>query len=248
MLQRLSGDSLPASCPFTFGDVPSTHKFLRHICWLSQADITSAGSGDNFAPDRNTTRGEMAIFLYRLNYWRFSDVGMVDNGYEAVAWMQREGITTIPEGGKFGGENSIKKEALAAFLYRAAGKPAFTPPANSPFPDLEPGDDFYKEITWAHSRGIFKGTSEGMFDPEGTLTRASVALVLRRYTGQAAIDNCPITFDDVKASTDQASSICWLAVKKITTVAAGGNFNPTKTATRLDVAKWLYRMNQKSLL
>ena len=44
---------------------------------------------------------------------------------------------------------------MAAFLYRYAGKPSFTPPSKSPFPDTpRPKTQFYKEITWLASRRV----------------------------------------------------------------------------------------------
>jgi hypothetical protein len=55
----------PAPQSATFADVPTNHQFFQWIEALSASGIT-AGCDDNpplFCPDRNLTRGEMAVFL-----------------------------------------------------------------------------------------------------------------------------------------------------------------------------------------
>jgi hypothetical protein len=73
---------------------------------------------------------------------------------------------------------------MAAFLYRFAGKPAFTPPAVSPFSDVTPSTPFYKEITWLASTGITGGFSDGTFRPLGTVKRDAMAAFLFRFDGK----------------------------------------------------------------
>jgi hypothetical protein len=49
----------------SFGDVPPSHPFFRFIEAFAAAGITSGCGGGNFCPERNVTRGEMAVFLAR---------------------------------------------------------------------------------------------------------------------------------------------------------------------------------------
>ena len=56
---RLSeGPAVPS-----FGDVPATHLFYRHIEALFASGITSGCGNGNFCPGQPVTRGEMAAFL-----------------------------------------------------------------------------------------------------------------------------------------------------------------------------------------
>jgi serine protease len=61
---------------------------------------------------------------------------------------------------------AISRDAMAAFLYRAAGKPAFAAPAVSPFADVSTGQQFYLEMAWLAKTGI----STGWTEPNGAVT------------------------------------------------------------------------------
>jgi hypothetical protein len=78
---------------------------------------------------------------------------------------------------------SVNRDAMAAFLYRFAGDPAFTPPATSPFTDVTPSTPFYKEITWLASTGVTSGYSNGTFRALNAVNRDAMAAFLFRYSG-----------------------------------------------------------------
>ncbi len=69
---------------------------------------------------------------------------------------------------------------MAAFLYRYAGSPTFTPPARSPFTDIGPGDQFYKEETWLAAQRITTGWPDGRFQPTQPITCDAMAAFLYR--------------------------------------------------------------------
>ncbi len=60
---------------------------------------------------------------------------------------------------------------MAAFLYRAAGSPAYTPPTVSPFRDVATNQAFYKEIAWVAHKGISTGWSDGTYRPLQSVNR-----------------------------------------------------------------------------
>lgn len=53
----------PAPATATFGDVPTTHPYFRHVEALAASLISGGCGGGQFCPDRAVTRGEMAVFL-----------------------------------------------------------------------------------------------------------------------------------------------------------------------------------------
>lgn len=51
------------------------------------------------------------------------------------------------------------------------------------FEDVEPGAWYYDAVAFVCSNGLFNGTSEGRFSPDGTMTRAMLITVLARSAG-----------------------------------------------------------------
>lgn len=173
-----------------------------------------------------------------------------------ITWMAQQGISTGYEvGGKkeyrpFG---TVTRDAMAAFLYRAAGSPAYTAPAVSPFSDVTPASPFYKEITWLAAQGISTGwaTPDGKkeFRPFANITRDAMAAFLYRFAGEPDVtlpNSSPFT--DVATDNGFYKEISWLAQQQISTGwdAAGGKkeFRPYNAITRDAMAAFLYRYSQ----
>ncbi len=53
-----------------------------------------------------------------------------------------------------------------------------------PFTDVKPNHWYYDAVTKAYSKGLFVGTSEDKFSPNGTMTRAMTWAVLSRIAGE----------------------------------------------------------------
>ncbi|MFT4232264.1 MAG: hypothetical protein QM606_05745, partial [Leucobacter sp.] len=72
----------------------------------------------------------------------FTDVEKGDPFYEEIDWMFQNGLTTGVKQSdgtvKYLPKTGVSREAMAAFLYRLEGKPAFDAPAVSPFADVKP--------------------------------------------------------------------------------------------------------------
>lgn len=48
-------------------------------------------------------------------------------------------------------------------------------------PDVEPGHPHAAGISWVLSEGMMSGKTDGLFDPDGTLTRGQIATILHNY-------------------------------------------------------------------
>jgi hypothetical protein len=70
---------------------------------------------------------------------------------------------------------------MAAFLYRLAGSPAFTPPGQASFGDVPRGHPFFREIEWLTATGIASGYSDGRFGPATAVSRQAMAAFLQRF-------------------------------------------------------------------
>lgn len=153
-----------------FADVTTGTKFYDAIMWADRRNITNGWPNETFRPYIPINRDAMAAFLYRMagspsynppGNSPFRDYGPGDKFYKEVAWLEDAGITKgweiRPGVREYRPLEPINRDAMAAFLYRYAGKPSFNPPRTSPFRDYGPGRKFYKEITWLESTEITDG-------------------------------------------------------------------------------------------
>lgn len=105
-----------------------------------------------------------------------------------IHWLADQGITRgwhIGGGKKeFRPKDDITRDAMAAFMYRFAGKPKTTPPTTSPFADVPKSSQFYKEITWLASAGISTGWTQPkgkpQYRPFDEISREAMAAFLYR--------------------------------------------------------------------
>jgi len=185
-------------------DDPSSPAFSEHaaaIGWLAAEGISTGWttpSGQEFRPVAGISRDAMAAFLYRYAgspevvlpaESPFVDVTPSSTEfYTEIVWMYQEGISTGWEsaaGREYRPLAGVSRDAMAAFLYRFAGEPAWTDPAVSPFIDVtSTSTEFYTEITWLADTGISTGwdTPAGdEFRPLEQTRRDAMAAFLYRF-------------------------------------------------------------------
>lgn len=101
------------------------------------------------------------------------------------------------------------------------------------------------DIAWVLDQGLFNGTSDDTFNPNGTMTRGMFVTVLGRYAGIDPADYSdwylPQLFTDVKADAYYAPYINWAARHGITGGTGGGKFSPDSPITREQMATLLLR-------
>lgn len=165
--------------------------------------------------------------------------------------LYRTGIST---GWKVGNEaeyrplSKINRDAMIVFIYRALGKPSYTPPKKSPFLDVSTKHPFYKEICWANAKKITTGwkVSKGReFRPADKVNREGMAAFLYRCTpGATKFKPKGQTFLDVKKNHQFYKEIEWMAQTGITngwTVKKGKEFRPRDNIKRDAMAAFIVR-------
>lgn len=178
----------------------------------------------------------------------FTDVPANAQFFHEISWLSNSGISTGYPDGSFRPLDSIQRDAMAAFLFRKAGSPAwFVPPAVSPFRDLGPGDMFYKEITWLAGQGITTGYEDGTFRPRTPVSREAMAAFLNRYAtsvNRAPVYTAPATapFSDVRPGDPFHREVSWAAAAGISTGYPDGTFRPGAPVSREAMAAFLYRL------
>lgn len=156
----------------------------------------------------------------------------------------------------FRGGASVTRQDMAAFLYRWAGSPAFTPSAKDKayFADVTDATPHAKEVWWLASKGISTGwTRAGRheFRGMGTVTRQDMAAFLHRLVGDDGSKAASSKFSDVTASTPHAEDIAWLASTNVTEgwKQADGSrvFRGMATIVRQDMAAFLKRLSGSNM-
>ena len=183
----------PATSATAFGDVPPGTPFHSEINWLASQDISTGYSDGTFRPGLPVNRDAMAAFLYRLAgepsfappaQSKFVDVPEGSQFYKEIHWLASSGITTGWSDRTFKPLQPVKRDAMAAFLYRFAVSPQFAPPRAAAFGDVAVGVAFYKEISWLATTGISTGYPGPVFKPLQAVNRDAMAAFMYRTVSQ----------------------------------------------------------------
>lgn len=107
----------------------------------------------------------------------------------------------------------------------------------NPFSDVKKSDWFYEAVMQALQNGIFSGTGEKSFSPNGTMTRAMYVTVLGKIAEINPTDYKGTgEFSDVKSDSWYSPFVKWAKEKDITSGVSKGKFNPDGLITREQMA------------
>lgn len=138
-------------------------------------------------PNRNITRAETAVMLYRLlTSERSAEITTTSSSFRDVTaslWYNKEvssmangGYVTGYEDGTFGGDRSITRAEFVTMMVRFIG------PAEgiNQFTDVPNTHWAYKYISTATAAGWIAGYTDGSFAPEKPITRAEAMTIINR--------------------------------------------------------------------
>ena len=158
---------------------------------------------------------------------------------EAVNWAVDKGITTGTDATHFSPDGICTRAQAVTFLWRAAGSPA-AKSAVMPFTDVKAGSYYYDAVLWAVENGITKGTSETMFSPDATCSRAQIVTFLWRSQKSPAAGTAN-PFTDVKASAYYADAVLWAVKEDVTKGTTNTTFSPDANCTRAQIVTFIWR-------
>ncbi|MBP2216302.1 S-layer homology domain-containing protein [Arthrobacter sp. CAN_C5] len=172
----------------------------------------------------------------------FSDVGSDNQFFKEINWLAGEEISTGYSDGSFRPLQPVNRDAMAAFMYRLAGSPNYTPPATSPFKDVTTRTQFYKEISWLASKKISTGYPDKTYRPLEPVNRDAMAAFMYRLAGSPTYA-APATprFVDVGMNVQFYKEISWLAAKKISEGWPDKTYRPVQPVNRDAMAAFMYR-------
>ena len=169
----------------------------------------------------------------------FIDVPAGSYYEDAVIWAVDKGITTGTSATTFEPNGICTRAQAVTFLWRAAGSPAAKSSA-MPFVDVKAGSYYETAVLWAVENGITKGTSDTMFSPDATCTRAQIVTFLWRANGSPAVSG-DSAFTDVASDAYYAAAVTWAEKNDVTGGIGGGLFGSGNDCTRAQIVTFLYR-------
>lgn len=182
-----------------FADVDASAWYAEEAVWCRDNGVMNGTGAATFSPDRTMTRGMLATVLYRAagspevsGAPAFSDVPASSAYADGVAWAAARGVVTGYGDGRFGLNDPVTRQQIAAILWRYDGSETVEDDAD--FTDASAISGYaVQAVNWAAANGIIAGRSDGSFDPAGYATRAQVAVILYRYlnTDQAPEESNP---------------------------------------------------------
>lgn len=185
--------------PFTalgagFSDVPKDAWYAEDVDYVQSQGLMTGTTATTFSPKMSTTRGMIVSVLHRMagaptleGSWGYpySDVNSKAYYSQAVYWARAKGIVSGYSADKFGPNDSITREQLAAMLHKYSKYMGM---------DVNVGGNLYHfndshlvsswawdAMRWAVAENIIGGDQKGNLNPQGKATCAEVASVLARY-------------------------------------------------------------------
>ncbi len=180
-----------------FSDVAADAWYAEYINYVAENGLMNGYEDGRFGPNDKTTRAQIVTVLYRMegepavqNANSFKDVSAGGQYYSsAVAWAARNNIVNGYEDGRFGPNDNVTREQIAAILYRYAAYKQFDTTVTgsiSNFSDAAKVSSWAKTaIGWAVGEGLMNGDN-GALRPQGNATRAEIAALLMRYSENIA--------------------------------------------------------------
>ena len=185
-------DENPGTGANPFTDVSEKDWFYGDVMFVYENGLMLGTSKTLFSPHGTATRGMMATILWRMEGSpapkgknSFTDVEAGKWYADAITWTAENSIFAGYGKDKFGPDDPITREQLAAIFYRYADCKGYdlTVKGNlDKFKDADKITDYAKTaMQWAVGSGLVKGKSGNLLDPQGTATRAEIAAMLHRF-------------------------------------------------------------------
>ena len=181
-------------CPINeFTDADENAWYHDGVHFVLENKLMSGYGDGKFGPADYTSRAMVAQILWNLEgkpastyEISYSDVASDAWYADAIRWASEKGIVTGYGDGKFGPDDNITREQLAAIIYRYAQSKdqGFTGMwmFNLDYEDASSVSDWASEaMHWMVMKGIIKGQTEKTLAPKSFASRAEIATMIMRY-------------------------------------------------------------------
>lgn len=189
------GNGVTAIARFPFTDVAAGTWYYGAAAYAYNNGLFAGMTPTTFAPNATMTRAMLVSVLWRLAGApapkapnTFVDVPDGAWYTDAVTWAAENGVVSGIGGSRFDPSGFVTREQTAEILYNYAHSKGYDVSARADltaFPDAGSVSGWAEEaLSWANAAGLINGTvrdGQTILDPQGSASRAQVAMILMNY-------------------------------------------------------------------
>jgi hypothetical protein len=175
-----------------YSDVVELDWFYGAARFATERGLMKGTGKDKFSPGATMSRAMLVTVLYRMEgapgvsgNIPFSDVNSGEWYSDAILWASQNGIANGYSNAEYGLDDPVTREQAVAILYRYAkwsGLDISAAANLSNYADIAGISNWaLGAMEWAVSVGAIQGRTATTIVPDGTLTRAEAAMILKRY-------------------------------------------------------------------
>lgn len=188
-------NGVTAIARFPFTDVVAGTWYYGAAAYAYNNGLFAGMTPTTFAPNATMTRAMLVSVLWRLAGEpapkapnTFVDVPDGAWYTDAVTWAAENGVVSGIGGSRFDPSGFVTREQTAEILYNYAHSKGYDVSARADltaFPDAASVSGWAeKALSWANAAGLINGTvrdGQTILDPQGSASRAQVAMILMNY-------------------------------------------------------------------
>lgn len=188
-------NGVTAIARFPFTDVVAGTWYYGAAAYAYNNGLFAGMTPTTFAPNATMTRAMLVSVLWRLAGApapkapnTFVDVPDGAWYTDAVTWAAENGVVSGIGGSRFDPSGFVTREQTAEILYNYAHSKGYDVSACADltaFPDAGSVSGWAEEaLSWANAAGLINGTvrdGQTILDPQGSASRAQVAMILMNY-------------------------------------------------------------------
>lgn len=201
---------------------------------VETATFTVEAANDYGSKSRSLTIAVLAPFTDIQDHWAKDD----------ISWAYSEGYINGTSATAFTPNGALTRGMFITILYRYAGEPEQKAPYA--FTDVPATEYYANAVAWGVEHGIVNGVSQFSFEPEKSITREDLVLILYRYAEYAGMDTADQSDLSSYNDTDEIGNwaekaLAWAVKKEIIKGTTSTAISPKGTATRAETTTIIRR-------
>ena len=179
----------------------------------------------------------------------FIDVAGSDWFYDPVAYVYQNGLMAGTSATTFEPNEDLTRAMMVTVLWAMEGGPVVN--YRMDYDDVSDSDWYAEAVRWGTSEGVVNGVGDNRFDPDRSITREEMAVMLYAYAVRKGCDvsigedTNILSYADAFDVSDWAmSAMQWACGSGMIGGKPGGILDPAGGATRAEVATILRNFHQ----